>query len=124
MASWSYRPACSTYGRIWTIQLQFDPLMPQLGDELMPNVGAFASGDRSYGIRPLASWYDWMASASCLMLFWHLLRLADSRTFWMAGRSRPIRMAMIAITTSNSIRVKPGLRPRVTWDMKHLRRLG
>jgi hypothetical protein len=35
------------------------------------------------------------------------MRAAASRTFWTAGRSRPIRMAMIAITTNNSIRVKP-----------------
>src|SRR5262245_26372111 len=35
------------------------------------------------------------------------MRAAASRTFWTAGRSRPIRTAMIAITTSSSIRVKP-----------------
>src|SRR5580700_5154935 len=40
------------------------------------------------------------------MLFAHLVRAAASRTFWTAGRSRPIRIAMIAITTNNSIRVK------------------
>ena len=35
------------------------------------------------------------------------LRLAAaSRTFWTAGSSRPIRMAMMAMTTSNSISVK------------------
>src|SRR5437660_11873183 len=35
------------------------------------------------------------------------MRLAASRTFWTAGNSRPIRMAMIAMTTSSSISVKP-----------------
>jgi hypothetical protein len=30
-----------------------------------------------------------------------------SRTFWIAGSSRPIRIAMMAITTSSSMRVKP-----------------
>src|SRR5262249_25920038 len=35
------------------------------------------------------------------------MRAAASRTFWTAGSSRPIRMAMIAITTNSSIRVKP-----------------
>src|SRR5437879_4554325 len=40
-------------------------------------------------------------------LFWHWVRAAASRTFWTAGRSNPIRMAMIAITTNNSIRVNP-----------------
>jgi len=39
------------------------------------------------------------------MLFWHLLRAAASRTFCTAGSSSPIRIAMIAITTSNSISV-------------------
>src|SRR5688572_17379168 len=48
-----------------------------------------------------------MASASCLTLFWHFMRAAASRTFCTAGRSSPIRIAMIAITTSNSISVKP-----------------
>src|SRR5439155_21262828 len=42
---------------------------------------------------------------SCLRLFWHLMRLAASRTFWTAGSSSPTRMAMMAITTSNSISV-------------------
>src|SRR5690349_8090968 len=41
------------------------------------------------------------------MLFWHCDRAAAARTFWTAGTSRPMRMAMMAITTSNSIRVKP-----------------
>src|SRR3954464_1965039 len=40
------------------------------------------------------------------MLFAHLIRAAASRTFCTAGSNRPIRIAMIAITTSNSINVK------------------
>ena len=32
---------------------------------------------------------------------------AASRTFWTAGSSRPIRIAMMAMTTSSSIRVNP-----------------
>src|SRR5581483_12018409 len=40
------------------------------------------------------------------MLFWHCARLADSRTFCTAGTRSAIRMAMMAITTSNSTRVK------------------
>src|ERR671925_64855 len=47
-----------------------------------------------------------MARASCLKLFWHWVRAAASRTFWTAGSRRPIRIAMIAITTNSSIRVK------------------
>src|SRR6266542_2287166 len=44
-------------------------------------------------------------------LFWHWARLAASRTCWTAGTSRPISMAIIAITTSNSISVNAD-RPR------------
>src|SRR5438128_9190482 len=43
-------------------------------------------------------------------LLMHFVRLAASRTFWTAGTSRPIKMAMMAMTTSNSIRVKPDRR--------------
>src|SRR5262245_14669512 len=39
------------------------------------------------------------------MLFMHLARAAASRTFWTAGRSSPMRMAIIAITTNSSINV-------------------
>src|SRR5947209_16536803 len=35
------------------------------------------------------------------------MRLAASRTFWTAGRSRPMSTPMMAITTSSSISVKP-----------------
>src|SRR5436305_10194138 len=41
----------------------------------------------------------------CLRLLKHWMRAAASRTFCTAGTSRPIRMAMIAITTSNSMSV-------------------
>src|SRR5262245_36883787 len=41
------------------------------------------------------------------MLFVHLVLRADSRAACTAGNNRPMRTAMIAITTSNSIRVKP-----------------
>src|SRR5215218_9351519 len=37
----------------------------------------------------------------------HLIRLAASRTFCTAGSKRPISTAMMAITTSSSISVKP-----------------
>jgi len=48
----------------------------------------------------------WQERARFLMLLEQLMRAAASRTFWTAGRRRPIRMAMIAITTNNSISVK------------------
>jgi hypothetical protein len=40
-------------------------------------------------------------------LFSHWVRAAASRTFWTAGSKSPIKIAMIAMTTSNSIKVKP-----------------
>src|SRR4051794_7488163 len=48
-----------------------------------------------------------MARPTCLRLFEQLMRAAASRTFCTAGSNRPIRIAMIAITTSNSISVNP-----------------
>src|SRR5215472_15526520 len=43
----------------------------------------------------------------CLRLLTHCARRAASRAAWTAGRSRAISTAMIAITTSSSIRVNP-----------------
>src|ERR671937_41447 len=51
-----------------------------------------------------------MARPSCLRLLPHLSRLAASRTFCTAGRRRPIRTAMMAITTRSSMSVKAGRR--------------
>src|SRR4051812_2316151 len=48
-----------------------------------------------------------MARPSCFRLLVQEARRAASRADWTAGRSRAIKTAMIAITTSNSIRVKP-----------------
>ena len=39
------------------------------------------------------------------MLLLQVVRAAASRTFWTAGNSRPIKMAMMAMTTSSSISV-------------------
>jgi len=43
----------------------------------------------------------------CLRLFLDWAELAAVRTFWTAGTSRPTSTAMMAITTSNSMSVKP-----------------
>src|SRR5271157_3406191 len=48
-----------------------------------------------------------MAMPICLRLLVHWARRAASRADWTAGRSSAIRTAMIAITTSSSIKVKP-----------------
>src|SRR5438034_8366154 len=42
----------------------------------------------------------------CFRLFRDWARAAAWRTFWTAGTRRPIKMAMMAITTSSSISVK------------------
>lgn len=44
---------------------------------------------------------------NCLRLFWQLLRRAASRALERAGRSIAARIPMMAMTTSNSMRVKP-----------------
>src|SRR3954466_3635998 len=49
----------------------------------------------------------WKALPKFVRLLRHLVRAAASRTFWTAGSNNPIRIAMIAITTSSSISVKP-----------------
>ena len=51
-----------------------------------------------------------MARPICLRLLLHCMRAAASRTFWTAGSSRPMRMAMMAITTNSSISVKAAIR--------------
>src|SRR5262245_5810625 len=56
---------------------------------------------------PLASWYACRASASCLRLLLHFIRAAASRTFCTAGSRRPIRIAIMAMTTSSSMSVNP-----------------
>src|SRR5215211_6450816 len=57
----------------------------------------------------------------CLRLFALWIRAAASRTFWTAGRSSPIRIAMIAITTSSSISVNAGRLEK--GRMVHLREM-
>src|SRR5215468_4855714 len=57
---------------------------------------------------------------SCLRLFVQLMRAAASRTFWTAGTSRPIRIAMIAITTSSSISVKARRRGHAPRGGEHM----
>src|SRR3954454_2401729 len=47
----------------------------------------------------------WTARPICLRLLAHWMRAAASRTFCTAGSNRPIRTAMMAITTSSSISV-------------------
>src|SRR6266571_8696137 len=53
--------------------------------------------------------------ASCLRLFTHWIDCALALALDKAGNSKLARIAMIAMTTSNSIRVKPTVR-RATGD--------
>src|ERR1035438_7079291 len=56
----------------------------------------------------LLSWaYMKVESSICLMLLVHLIRMALSLALDSAGRSMAAKMAIMAITTSSSIRVKP-----------------
>src|SRR5205085_10304396 len=59
------------------------------------------------GSLPNASLHACRAIPICFRLFCELALAAASRTFWTAGRSKPTSTAMIAITTSNSMSVKP-----------------
>jgi hypothetical protein len=59
------------------------------------------------GRRPWLETWLHTAKAICLTLFMHAARRPASRAELMAGNNRPMRMPMMAITTSNSISVKP-----------------
>src|SRR5262245_56793508 len=72
-----------------------------------PGTSRLGSLTQDKGKRVLAWWLLWVAGRLCLRLLEQVVRLAASRTFCTAGSSRPIRTAMMAITTSNSISVKP-----------------
>src|SRR6059058_3919472 len=66
------------------------------------------------------------ARATWRRLLLHFTLFADSRTFCTAGSSRPISTAMMAITTSNSIRVNARRRRKklhMTRTPKELRDL-
>jgi hypothetical protein len=52
----------------------------------------------------------------CFRLLLHFARAAASRTFCTAGSRRPIRMAMMAMTTNSSMSVNPR-RGRERTDM-------
>src|SRR5262249_1882088 len=54
------------------------------------------------------------------MLFVHWMRLAASRADWTAGSRSAISTAMIAITTSSSMRVKPVLEFVDIWHPFHV----
>src|SRR5688572_9435997 len=56
---------------------------------------------------------------SCLVLFMHMMPCALVFALASAGRSMLARMAIIAMTTSNSMRVKP-LRRRQTFECKEV----
>jgi hypothetical protein len=49
----------------------------------------------------------WHARPRFFKLLAHFIRAAASLTFCTAGNNNPIRIAIMAITTNNSIRVKP-----------------
>jgi len=79
-------------------------------------VGAGLKSCPYAGTFPYVLSWLWTASPICLRLLAHWARAAASRTFCTAGSSRPIRIAMIAMTTRSSISVnadRPGRGVRV-----------
>ena len=52
----------------------------------------------------------------------HDVRRADSRAPWTAGKSRPMSVAMIAITTSSSTNVNPRRGSTRLWEPDRRRR--
>src|SRR5690242_8140903 len=86
------------YGRMYTIHED-----PHWAPPLVPN-GAISLADPG-GSLLLASWKPCNATPICFRLLMHCVREAASRTFCTAGTNRAIRMAIMAMTTSNSINV-------------------
>src|SRR5262245_66203793 len=73
-------------------------------------------------MRLFTSWKECTATPSCFRLLPHCVRAAASRTFCTAGTRSAIKMAMMAMTTSSSMSVKPRGRREMrdeTCDMKH-----
>jgi hypothetical protein len=58
-----------------------------------------------------------MANPICAMLLAQAIRRAASLAAWTAGKSSPTRIPMIAMTTSNSTKVKARLVLRIDLDM-------
>lgn len=83
-------------------------LPPRSDDRLTADVGGrLAQSHPPDGEYCCASWRLGRAIPIWCMFFAHLIRAAASRTFWTAGSRRPIRVAVIAITSSSSIGVNP-----------------
>jgi hypothetical protein len=78
--------------------------LPQSSGELVPVSSTGAT------LSLLSCAYMIQASCSCFSLFMHLMPCAFVFAFESAGKSMLANMAMIAITTSNSIKVNP------LWD--------
>src|SRR3954468_14602879 len=97
----------SRYGRRETKALD-PPRLTLVADMPLHGVPDPSQPKRPAGKKPFTSWWLWRARPICLRLLEHFIRLAASRIFCTAGSNRPMRMAMMAITTSNSIRVNPG----------------
>src|SRR5262245_47834498 len=73
--------------------------------------GGYGGGPaKSGGNRLNSAFALWHANEICFKLFSVCVRAAASRTFWTAGTKSPMRMAMMAITTRSSTRVKPDRR--------------
>src|ERR1039458_7817495 len=59
--------------------------------------------------------YMTMPKASCLLLFTQVMRMALALALDRAGKSMAARIAMMAMTTNSSIRVKPRFTAPADW---------
>src|SRR5438067_11771437 len=106
-----------------------DQLVPSPAIGQGPAENSLPSAHPADGRTLNVSWKPCKANPICFRLLEQDMRLAASRTFWTAGNSRPIKMAMIAITTNSSINVNPvmclGFVPclRIRFMMTPLRRM-
>jgi len=64
-------------------------------------------GDKGGKKPPCSEAYIENTSPNCFRLFWHELRRAASRARASAGSNKAARIPITAITTSNSMSVKP-----------------
>ena len=101
-AGWGRRrPSGRSGGRV--VQGVGRERRPGRGGDRLAAVPAAVARER----RLWASWYWFRARPICRRLLAHCDAAGRPRgTFWTAGKSRPISMAMMAMTTSSSIRVK------------------
>ena len=105
-ASWSQ--LLGSRSRALVLSNQLPPVQLGTSRPAPGGVQLAAPGNRS----PLSAAYNFHASINCLVLFMQEMPVALDFALANAGRSIPAKIAMMAMTTSSSIRVNPGDRRR------------